>query len=404
MSEENTLNQQTPRLFVSGGRDYSVDILRCVSCLMVVLVHATRMTMPYYHYDIVEAGTTTWKVMAGYMALFASPTVLFVMVSGIFFLTPQRNVTPKKVWKKNIPKMAACYVFWSLIYGLYRVYMLNGTLEGMTADLFIEQSIIQPPHMWYIPMIISLYILVPFFRCITKNADKGVYKYGLALLLSAMLVNTVVKTPHLPNEETVDLIMSYTPLESILQYSFWMVLGYVLYTYRPKPRTRVILYIAGLAALVVSTICSIVIFEKTGAPNCNWINGKFTIPTFFKNVALFLLITNGLSGRNFSKAAKYIIKKISAATLIIYLVHWLFLRIMFNNQWLWDSVPSPLARIWIYAFVAYAGGTVIAVIFQIVPWNRLIYRKEYKAKMEAKAAKEAAAKAEAEEADKAAGK
>ena len=65
MNEQQTLNNSGPRLFVTGGRDYSVDILRCVSCLMVVLVHATRMSLPYYDYHLVGAGSTDWEILAG---------------------------------------------------------------------------------------------------------------------------------------------------------------------------------------------------------------------------------------------------------------------------------------------------------------------------------------------------
>ncbi len=372
MNEQQTLNNSGPRLFVTGGRDYSVDILRCVSCLMVVLVHATRMSLPYYDYHLVGAGSTDWEILAGYMALFASPTVLFVMVSGIFFLTPQRNVTARKVWSKNIPKMATAYVFWSLIYALDRIYrkvVVHGAV--FTKSMLIHEWIVQPPHMWYIPMIITLYIMVPFFRCITKADDKNVYKYGLILMLSALFVNTIVGTPRIPHEETVELIATYTPLESICQYSFWMVLGYYLYTYRPSKRARKLMYMAGLASLVVATAASIIIFNLTGYSDCNWINGKFTITTFFKNVALFLLITNGLATKEYGEKAKYIIKKISAATLIIYLVHWLFLRMMFNYHWLYDSVESPVVRIWIFAFVTYALGALVAIIFQAVPWKKM---------------------------------
>ena len=372
MADENTVTsaEGSPRLFVRGGRDYSVDILRCISCLIVVLVHATRFSMPYYGYDVVEAGSTEWHVLAGYMALFSSPTDLFVMVSGIFFLTPQRNVTPKKLWTKNIPKMACAYIFWTFIYALYRIYMMGPDVE-ITPILVIREAIIQPTHMWYIPMIICLYILAPFFRCITKIDDMKLYKYGLILFVGALTFNTIVTSPGLPKEESIELIASYTPIESICQYSFWMVLGYYLYTHRIQKKNRKWLYIAGVLAIIASTLISWYLYATVGYDNANIINGKFTITTFFKNTALFVLITCSLQNIDPSPIVKWIIKKISACTLIIYLIHWLFLCIIFDNGWLFDSGIGPLARVWIYGFVVYFAGAVVAFVFQLVPWKKI---------------------------------
>ena len=164
---------------------------------MVVMVHSSRFAMPYRDYHVVAIGTNDWYGMAFYVTLFASPTVLFVMVSGIFFLTPQRNVTARKIWSKNVPKMACAYVFWCLIYALYRIHMMDPQPE-FTAKLLLTEWIVQPTHLWYIPMIIGLYILTPFFRCITKLADGKLYRYGLALFLGALLINSIITMPELP--------------------------------------------------------------------------------------------------------------------------------------------------------------------------------------------------------------
>ena len=96
--------EQVPPMFGGGRRDWSVDVLRCVSCFMVCGLHSSIFAQ---RYGIpTDAGPSPWMEYLVYRMIFGSPTVLFVMVSGIFFLSPERNVTAAKVWKKNVVKMS----------------------------------------------------------------------------------------------------------------------------------------------------------------------------------------------------------------------------------------------------------------------------------------------------------
>lgn len=337
---------------------------------MVVMVHSSRFAMPYRDYHVVAIGTNDWYGMAFYVTLFASPTVLFVMVSGIFFLTPQRNVTARKIWSKNVPKMACAYVFWCLIYALYRIHMMDPQPE-FTAKLLLTEWIVQPTHLWYIPMIIGLYILTPFFRCITKLADGKLYRYGLALFLGALLINSIITMPELPYGSYLKTIVGYTPVSLLCQYSCWMILGYALYTYRPSKKARKMLYVAGIAAVLVAYVVLILQYYTIGYNGSGELSQKFTIPTFFKAVAIFLLMTNVLANVKLSERATKILVKVSNCTLMIYLVHWLFLQIIYDNKLILCWGIDPVIGVWIIAFVTYAAGALVGVIFQAVPWKKM---------------------------------
>ena len=62
------------------------------------------------------------------------------------------------------------------------------------------------------------------------------------------------------------------------------------------------------------------------------------------------------------------VSKLSASTLIIYLLHMLFLYVMYDNQVLYSLHLSPWIFIWIYAIVAYAGGYIAAQGFHLI-WD-----------------------------------
>ena len=109
--------EEQPALFLRGTRDWSIDILRCVSCFMVCALHAAIFAYRYQAPGVSDPPT----FYLVYRMIFGSPTILFVMISGIFFLSPDRNITITRIWRKNVMKMAAAYIIWSLIYALYRI-------------------------------------------------------------------------------------------------------------------------------------------------------------------------------------------------------------------------------------------------------------------------------------------
>ena len=240
--------EKVPPMFLGGHRDWSVDVLRCLSCFMVCGLHAFIFAYRYGIYS--DVGPADWTYIFVYRMIFSSPTVLFVMVSGIFFLSPERNVTAAKVWKKNVLKMTGAYIFWSLIYALYRIHLMDPQPD-ITPQYFVHQWLIEPYHMWYIPMIIGLYIICPIIRPITATGDTKLFRYIIMIFVGALIVSTIYNWPGLPYSEAyLDTAIEKTPMALICQYPFWMIFGWIAYTYRPTKRFRYLIYALGVAALI----------------------------------------------------------------------------------------------------------------------------------------------------------
>lgn len=91
MAEKADLNNKIT-MFGTGERDYSVDIMRCISCFMVVVIHVCSTLMAYFPFESVDTISFTWKALAFLKSSTVSATNLFLMISGIFFLSPERNV------------------------------------------------------------------------------------------------------------------------------------------------------------------------------------------------------------------------------------------------------------------------------------------------------------------------
>lgn len=356
--------EQVPPMFGGGRRDWSVDVLRCVSCFMVCALHSSWLTMPQWYGVISQPGTVDWMSGAAYRVLFGSPTVLFVMVSGIFFLSPERHVTAGRIWRKNVIKMACAYMFWCAVYAAYRIWMMDPQPE-LTAKFLFSQWLIEPEHLWYIPMIIGLYILAPILRPITATRDTGLFRYLIIIFLAALVLHTIYTWPEFPfGEFAIFPILDKTPMDLLCQYMFWMLFGWIAYTYRPGKKLRYFIYAMGIAMAIAGFLISLGNLTYAGDFQAATVTRKFTIVTFCKNVALFYFIVTTLRDHEFSRAGKKVLGKLSGATLIIYLIHWLFLQVMFDHQFLYGSGMSPWIGTWIYAGIAYVGGGIIAVLFQ----------------------------------------
>jgi surface polysaccharide O-acyltransferase-like enzyme len=98
---------------------------------------------------------------------------------------------------------------------------------------------------------------------------------------------------------------------------------------------------------------------------------KFTITTFFKNVALFLFIVTAFQRIKPTGVFKKILSRTSNSTLFVYLIHAFFLWIMMYGQWLWDTgIPAAVLAL-IYTVVTYVLGVLLSVPVQAIPWKRM---------------------------------
>ena len=352
-------------MFGGGKRDWSVDVLRCLSCFLVCAIHATDFTVIY---SVTDMGANEYLHHEIYRMAVASPTVLFVMVSGIFFLSPERNVTAAKVWKKNVLKMTFAYIFWCLVYALYRIYMMDPQPE-FTTSLLIREWTKEPGHLWYIPMIVGMYIICPIIRPITATYNKKLFAYIIVVFMGGMILWTIYNWPTVPAEGSMTrLIIDKTPKALLCHYPFWMLFGWIAYTYRPRVGLRYVIYAIGILAAIVGIMINIHYYNALGDTNMTAVTQKFGILQFLKNTALFYFILTVFRDHKFSRLSKAILRKWSDYTLLIYLVHELFLLVMYNHGFYYNGGGIPWLGVWIYAIIAYVGGGLFALCFHLM-WD-----------------------------------
>lgn len=193
-----TNNSHPPRL-IDQNRILYADLLRVVAILGVVLIHCTgELTLsqgkiPYDH----------WWVGNVVYSSFKWSVPLFVILSGMLILHDTKNLSPWQFLKKRFSKIVPPFIFWMIVYIIYNYRYNFSSFSNLTLKnpfFWIWDNIyrffelpwrenIFPTiitgdvyyHFWFIPMILGVYLLTPFFKVYLKSATQEDLNYFLLI-------------------------------------------------------------------------------------------------------------------------------------------------------------------------------------------------------------------------------
>ena len=297
---------------VMKQREYGIDLLRICAAFMVVLIHVSADPWPHYAYD-----STEWFVCHFFDSLARSAVPLFVMISGMFLLNPNKELTWKMLWKKYCKRILMIFLCWSAFYdGIY--YVLWPMLQGVAPEGLQVWRMMWKGHyhLWYCKMLLGLYLLMPFLKKIT--ADKALMEYFL--ILTAVFTVVIPVLPFwLVKEFMMDTFFYFT-----LGFVGYFVLGYYLKTVTLSGKQQAIIYVLGIAGLLFTIFGSVHKAYLVGVPY-----GYYDpqLPNVVcMTIAIFVFFqyhTNAIANR-FSRA----VSVLSGCTLGIYLIHPLVIMLL----------------------------------------------------------------------------
>ena len=147
-------------------------MLRCLACMMVVLMHTPQPN---------SAG----GYVLSSISLLAAPSIgLFFMVSGALLL-PVTKPT-KEFLKHRLAKIAVPVLFWSLLYLLVRYFKTNNSEELFKSIISIPFSAQGCAVFWFVYVMIGLYVLAPIISTWLQKASKREIEFYLLLWLVTM--------------------------------------------------------------------------------------------------------------------------------------------------------------------------------------------------------------------------
>lgn len=145
------------------------DILRIVCVFGVLVIHSVSLFWRH-----IPIKTVSWTVFACLDSVFRFAVPVFVMISGMFMLSPEKDRGIKNLYSKNILRIFTSFVFWSLLYAVFNSIPTNPDIHFSIHKFFLR--IIQGEyHLWFLFMIAGLYMVTPVLRKIVE--DKKLTEY-----------------------------------------------------------------------------------------------------------------------------------------------------------------------------------------------------------------------------------
>lgn len=265
-------------------RDVSIDILRIIACLGVIVGHTAGG--PIYN-SWVEKGSNEYAmyVIMGALIRWAVPS--FVLITGFFFLNPQKEMPLKKLYSKHILRIVISQVFWTLFYAVtlhWRYYPFGG----------------QDNHFWYIGMLIGLYISMPVLRLIATN--NKILSYSCWIWLFVQCYFFIARFIEIP------LVFTDFVYTDYVGYCLW---GWYITQMKLKDWHKKLIYLLGFIGLTTSVFAPLMFDVSLTAPE--------TPTSICASIALILFFIE--HPITVSNKVKKKIFDLSKSTFGIYMVH-----------------------------------------------------------------------------------
>lgn len=344
-----------------------LDVLRVIAIFAVIILHIASLnfktiTNPY-----------DWEITNIWFGLFRWGVPVFVMISGVLFLNPAREITLRKLYTKYIFHLVCVLLSWSVIYAFISLI----TDSAQNAITVLRSIIAGPFHLWFLYMILGLYMLVPILRLICK--DPKLMRYFLILcFVFSCLFSTATQVLRgielaIPNSAIIPYLIdginstlySKMHFHFTLEYVTYFVLGYYISQVDLTPKQRNIIYVLGILGLFFPICFVRGITHITGIPFDFYTSSEMNIFVLFAALAVFVFIK--YNAEYISNKLKKIFTYLAKCVLGIYLVHILVQNCLIKYLDLLSVNLSPLFAIPLTALLIFIVALIITNIIKKIP-------------------------------------
>lgn len=319
-----------------ANRIFWFDRLRIIATLAVIVIHIAGAEL-FVH----QIGTPAWDFynILDSLSRFAVP--VFIMMSGALFLNPEKQLSIRVLYFKNLFRIICAFAVWSLFYAIVK---FDGDVNAFVKSFFLGHH-----HMYFLYLIAGLYMAVPILRKVCE--DERMMRYFLVLaLVFTFVLPAASKLPHMSVVAGIEQKISF---RIAVGYSAYFVGGYYLGRVDISQNRRVALYILGIMAFVVTVVMTRVCSIQSQKLYDGFYNG-FSINVLLESVSLFVFAKYNMSKPPKDDARARFISELSKITFGIYLVH-MFVIDVVGSLGILDGVSSS---------VVYAGAK-IALVFTV---------------------------------------
>lgn len=286
-------------------RNISLDIIRILACMMVVLMHS-----PLPGEGAVGAFLTP-------LSYATAPSIgLFFMVSGALLLPVKGYYFPfirKRFTKVLIPAMV-----WSVVYLAVKLFYNNAEIDLLRCVLSIPFAAVCQPVLWFIYALVGLYLLAPILSAWLERVGQAELRF--VLLLWAISLSFPLISNYIIIADGVG-----GPLYYFSGYAGYFLLGYYLNRYHDR--------VLGIVALVIALVgISMLLYVKTEGIEAEFYTRFWYLSIFVAAMAVVIwkAVVRVVGAMNL-RSRQWVVT-LSNLSFGIYLIHILIMR-----SWLWQQ-------------------------------------------------------------------
>ena len=308
-------------------RDLSLDIIRIIACVMVVIMHSP---MP---------SSRANGLFLSSLSYFTAPCIgLFFMVSGALLLPPPQKrqehcITAGSFLRKRLNKVLFPTVVWSFLYILHNY--LNGSMEWHD----IMKSVISLPFsaqgngvLWFMYTLLGLYLLTPILHgWIKYTSHKEICFY--LMLWCVTLLYPILKNLLVVNETNTGVLYYFSG------YVGYFVFGYWLQNYGDRIDNKLV-----IAMMVVSIVCPVIV--KLTHWQVDFYEVFWYLSVFVAMQCLFWwkMTKAFVTKFSFGIRTRNILAILSNLSFGVYLSHIFIMRCVLWNIELIKNIPSQMIQ------------------------------------------------------------
>lgn len=340
-----------------------VDLLRVVSCFLVVAAHACD---PFVAQNGINHSEFLWGAYIGSLVRPCVP--LFVMISGVLLLPVNMNM--KDFYSRRAKRLLAPFIFWSLVLPVLNYlyfasgvqsenlaivpdnYTVSNTIRKMYTFIFNFNQDTTP--MWYVYMLIGIYLFLPIMSAWLTQASKRDVRCFLGIwMISLCLPYIAIIAPYLGyTGGTLLGVCTWNAYGTF--YYFSGFLGYVVLAYYLK-KYPLNWSLSKISAVGIPMFIAGYVITATGfIYACENFRGNWDIieiPWYFFGLNVFMMTFPVYIFMQKIKVKRSpLLTKTAALTFGIFLCHFIFVQMGYDIVHTYIPVSTPVQIVLISLF------------------------------------------------------
>ncbi len=348
-------------------RNFGLDVVRSLAGFLVLSIN---FFLYNGYYVLPQAGVKVWVVDWARCFVFVG-VPMFLMITGYL----RGSKKPTKNYYLGIIPILLTWVIATVICVIFKIYYLNIEKKAILwiADIF---NFVGATYSWYIEMYIGVFLLCPFINKVTERMEKKQFQ----ILLGTMMVLTFLPTLTNRwggNELNLNLLPDYWM--SLYPFTYYLIGSYIKKFNVKLPFIKGIMF-ALLFAMIKG---SIIYYTAKGGIFVERIGDGYS-DIFVAGTAICLFLAfYDLKTKN--QDLKRVFYHISNVSLALYLISWIFDRMLYTLMLPYFSVDNYLWCYLIFVPTSFFCSLLTAtVIDRVVQWtyqkclDSIIYLKNRK--------------------------